>query len=513
MEPTSNRMKAKPWPDGFNCNRDCNDGEKCKDDGALRNKCSKMCPVRYPQKKFDPICVQEPKVKEKIKIKEPDDEISLSNYKKNEKYFNAIQYVLDLFEVNIQNIKEKNKNIEELISTIEELIFNNKLPNNEITEKVIGMNDYWREFVLKILINMQKSETHNLHDIESIKVMIETLQGLLIHKNGLPPDIGLSTYILDQYKEIIPHDPPFFKLTLKNDRTIYILGSLHPRNPQVLLSKRVFEKILEIAPHATLCTEHKSYFNYYIDKIEKILKEKPDIKNEWNMDEYFDAGKIKYPKGRKNKWNIIKNDSINNSNLKIIDIQKLPPNEGRILFKSIVEKMVSKKDKKYIPGFEPSLRKLPWKNKNTIYLETVDEWATATAIYDSDITALFNESFAKLMGYFIAEQKQYSEKEKLTISIEDHKNSNESYGFDTLSKKKIIKKSVVERNKIWVNNILYYLEENTNENLLFIVCGIEHLRNENSFIIKIAERLKDDIISIERINNEGVLIPVKLLDK
>lgn len=506
--PTWASEKAKPWPDGFNCTRDCNNAEKCNNDSDLRGKCSRMCPTKHPSKKFDPICVQEPKLKEKIKLKKKksDDEVPLNNHKKKE-FFDAIKSILDLFEEESANIKEKSKLISE---KIKELTVNKKLPENEITEKVMGFHDYWGELVLKSLMYIQNAKVPNQGDLEAIKITLEILQEKFYVEDKskiILPGKVLSQDILDQYQDIVRHDPPFFQLTLKNNKLIYILGSIHPRNPQILLSEHVFERILEIAPRATLCTEHKPYSKHYIDKIEKILAENPAIKNAWDMDEFFKLGKIEKPIGRKKKWDLIKNDRINNdSNLLVIDIQKLPEYEGRILFKSIVEK----KDEKSIPGFESALRKLPWKNKNTVYLETVEEWANATALYDVDIMKLFNQSFSKLMKHFISKQKQSSEEEKLNISIEGYKNSSKSYGFDFLSMNKKIKDSVLKRNEIWVDNILSYLKENPDENELFIVCGIEHLRNESSFIVKIAKHMKDNIINIKRMNNYGALIPVNI---
>lgn len=62
-------------------------------------------------------------------------------------------------------------------------------------------------------------------------------------------------------------DPPFFKLISKSGTTIYILGAAHNHHSDILLSKHVKKEIEKISSESIFFKEHKSFYEYLVNKI------------------------------------------------------------------------------------------------------------------------------------------------------------------------------------------------------------------------------------------------------
>jgi hypothetical protein len=316
------------------------------------------------------------------------------------------------------------------------------------------------------------------------------------------PPVELTEELLQEYRKqvISQDDPPFFRLTFHpsnkhpNGKIVYILGSIHDKNPRVLLSESVYNEVLSIAPKAELCTEHPSPFEYLIKELEKVK----NGKNQWNIEKLLYLGILGDNRSQKlTNWRQIFNNSIPNyPDFKINDVQKCPYSVGVMLFKSII----TKKYPKFIPGFEGTLRELKWAKKGDLYLEEVD--AAMGLVDDSpgDLNEFFKMSLKKLNDG-IANEKEDQEFRKME-SIKAHKRSIETYGFSRLNSKNI-KISTINRNKEWVQKIFSNIIQNKDN--LFIVCGNQHLKGEESFLMEIIKTSGHNGASftLERIKNNG----------
>lgn len=317
----------------------------------------------------------------------------------------------------------------------------------------------------------------------------------------------LYTYLKQELASITLQDPPFFKITTVKRREIYILGSLHDVHPQLLLSEhnhKIINKLHE--EKAFLFIEHHTPYRYLMQDFATI-----PTNPLWDIKEVMN-------KENEEIWNLVKEFPFETgitgqaTNILMQDIMKIDKFKGLLLFYAyLLDKQIH-----FSLGFESALLK-KWGIKGVQELEeigdNIKELENLFKSHPQEAQSFF--SLGIEMGSQVGLYQYYHDEKLINnyhSTVRDHYKKNiKEYIYAGLKKGKLERHDEVTigRNKIWINTIIKFLQNDQSNSPILIVCGMAHLEGSENLLELLMQRshlFRTD--EVKRLDKDGNEVPL-----
>lgn len=306
-------------------------------------------------------------------------------------------------------------------------------------------------------------------------------------------------------------DPPFFKLTHKNqnniERELCILGSIHNRHPDLLLPPKVLDEIKRLNPKAIYFTEHTPTAS---NQGTAILQQLFNGIDSGSSDKWDPVILFSLDVNQQDIWNRVKITSVSSiTGMTLEWIQKIDAMYGVMIFQQFIPKISELKGKR-IANFEKILQNKGWSSQEN--LEQMIDAFNMIGSVSVDLEKIFTNSLKSV------EKIEAYEKELIAGNLQtawqitalDYKNALKSYTYeDSITGN--VKDSTKERNKEWEKKLMDYLDKNPSQDPLFIVVGNAHLSGgitqRSLSFLEYLSKMKG-VSLIQRMDSAGIWINI-----